>query len=348
MCFDPETDILTRSGWRPVADITYKDEVATLNTETDELEWQYPTYVWAYDHVGKMYYLATKQLDMLVTLDHRLWVARPGKEYQAVKACDFYKSKGEWQFKKDCNWRGVDRKAIAFESYTPRNSRENCLTSASMDDWLEFLGYYIAEGWSIYQEHKNHKYVRIAQYPGDICDKIEAVIKRLGLRYSYDEKDKRFVINSKWLYSVLEPLGNSRSKYVPAYIQELCPRQLQIFLDAYLDGDGHRGACYEYTTSSKRLAYDIQLICLKLGFTASVKKVERVDNWQKVPCYRARINRTQLRPRWKKSRAKQYASVQEKLVDYEGKVHCITVANHVIYCKRRDKTYWSHNSGRYG
>lgn len=91
------------------------------------------------------------------------------------------------------------------------------------------------------------------------------MIARLGLKRRYNEADGRFEFGNVWLADELRPLGNSLTKYVPEYVQDLCPRQLRIFLDAYLAGDGHFGSCVEYSTSSKRLAYDIQLICMKLG-----------------------------------------------------------------------------------
>lgn len=100
MCFDAETSILTRGrGWVGVAAVTCADEVATLNPETDKLEWQRPTHVWAYDHDGTMYKLVVQHVDMLVTTNHRLWVARPGESYRAMEAGEFFEQGGTWLFK---------------------------------------------------------------------------------------------------------------------------------------------------------------------------------------------------------------------------------------------------------
>jgi hypothetical protein len=98
------------------------------------------------------------------------------------------------------------------------------------------------------------------------------------LRYAYQPCSNRFEINSAWLYGILAPLGDAYAKSVPEYVQDLSSRQLRILLDAYLAGDGHLGACVEYGSSSERLAGDIRLVCLKLGWCVTLKRMDRSDN----------------------------------------------------------------------
>lgn len=349
LCYDPETSLLTRRGWKPVAEITLDDELATLNPETDELEYRRPTHVHSFEHAGDMYYLNTKHLNMLVTPEHRLWVARPGQAYGAVTAKDFYESQGEWQFKKDCKWVGEERLLMEFDPYDSKNSREQVLESVPMDIWLRFLGYYLSEGRTCRTSNGGYQ-VQISQFRTSTAwEAIHDTLVELGLRFSYRENENRFEINSKWLYGILLPFGHDAySKRVPEYVQELCSRQISIFFDSYMEGDGHKGACWEFGSSSEQLAVDIQVLCLKLGWCVSLKLSEREDSFQKNPHWRGRVNRNHLRPWWKKGRAKTYVSNEEKMVQYDGKVYCVTVPNHVVYCKREDKTYWSLNSGRYG
>ena len=124
------------------------------------------------------------------------------------------------------------------------------------------------------------------------------------MRARYNQEDQRFEIYSLWLHGVLAPLGDSYTKYIPAYVQDLAPRQLRILLDAYLAGDGHLGASWEYGSSSQRLAFDVSVVCLKLGWCVRMVETDRSDNWQKRPHWRCRINRKMLRPWWKKGRAR--------------------------------------------
>lgn len=147
LCYDPETRLLTRHrGWVYVAEITLDDELATMNPATEELEWQKPTHLHSSYHKGKMYKLVTKHLDMLVTPNHELWVAKAGEPYRAMTAAEFYSAKGVWRFKKDVKWVGQD---VPTKSFVPCRGYKACvqvLTTVKMDDWLEFLGFTLRRG----------------------------------------------------------------------------------------------------------------------------------------------------------------------------------------------------------
>ena len=351
LCYDGETSFLTKDrGWVKVSDVTSADSLATMNPNTEELEWQRPTHVWKYRHKGEMYRLVTKQVDMLVTMDHRIWAARPGKAYGPVTARELWQSKGEWRFKKDVKWAGSERSRFVFvPDAVVRSPKTQVLSDVDMDDWLEFLGYYISEGWCQLSSHGTCKTVRIGQYRASAhWKKIKRLLKRLGLKYRYSDDYGRFEIGNAWLYDQLVGLGDSYSKRVPEFVQELSPRQIFKFLDAYLNGDGHRGQCWEYSTSSERLAYDIQLLCLKVGWNADVREQTREDNWATHRHWRARINRYHLRPGFRKRKAAKYPSTGESVVNYDGHVYCVTVPNHILLVKRGKKSYLSLNSGRYG
>lgn len=349
LCFDPETELMTETGWKRVSEIQYTDRLATLNPVTDVLEWHTPDNLHAYPHTGSMYKLVTKHLDMLVTPNHDLWVSRPHGRYQKIKAIDFYNSKGEWQFKKDCKWSGQEQSIFQPLPLTRYTSRENQLSAIPMDTWLEFLGYYIAEGRTLRTSSGGYQ-VQISQFrKSEAWADIAACLTDMGVRWSYNKRDNRFEINSKHLHYNLQDCGRTAyTKRIPAYVHTLSARQLGILFDAYMDGDGHRGACWEYGTSSRQLAFDLEVLLLKIGMGASTRPVDRSDNFQKTPHWRVRINRKHLRPWWKKSRVAQYAVNEEELVDYAGMVYCVTVSNHLVYAKRGGKSYWSGNSGRYG
>jgi replicative DNA helicase Mcm len=342
--FDPLTHVLARSGWKPIAAIGPDDPVATLDPESGTLVYENPTHRHARQHDGPMYSLTTKHVSILATPNHKLWVARPHSAYRTVRADAFFASHNEWQFKKDCTWAGVEQPWMEFRPFRRHTARTQYLDRVPMDDWLEFLGYYLAEGRSCTISGGGHQ-VQISQFrTSPAWPAIDAVLGRLGLRYSYQHQSNRFQINSLWLHGVLMPLGDAYTKFVPDYVQDLGTRQLRILLDAYLAGDGYEGACWEYGSSSERLAVDIQVICLKLGWSVTVKVVDRSDNWQKHMHWRGRINRSHLRPWWKKGRMRTYRSVREEMVPYAGNVFGVTVSNHVIYVKREDKTYWAGDS----
>lgn len=346
LCFDKDTELLTRTGWKNVADVNAEDEFATLNG--DFLEYQKSTALHAYPYNGPMFSLQSQQLDILVTPEHKLWVARRNEAYQAVTAKDFAESTGTWLFKKDCIWKGKEKEWMIFDK-PPEGSRKY-LEKLKMDDWLEFLGYYIAEGHCHINKASGAKYMRISQADASpYTPKIAALLDRIGLTYYRESGNSGyFQITNKWLHSVLAPLGNSAGKYVPAYVQELSQRQIRIFFDAYMDGDGHRGAGWEFSSKSGQLIEDLGIICLKLGLAANVKKYDRKHkNRSDSTGWRIRINRKKLRPWWNKHRSTSYSNFMG-WKPYDGIVYCVTVPNGVVYARRNRIPLWNHNSSRLG
>ena len=75
-CYDSKTEVLTENGWKFFEDIKYEDKIATLNKETGYLEYQHPTDIIAYHYNGKMYCLQNRGIDLLVTPNHQLYVAK--------------------------------------------------------------------------------------------------------------------------------------------------------------------------------------------------------------------------------------------------------------------------------
>lgn len=109
LCFDRETDVLTRAGWKAADALTKDDTLATLNPRTKELEWHKPTDIHLMDHTGDMYSMESRHVNFFVTPDHEHWVAKglDGK-FEKVKAKDFYEAKGLWRFQTDYPRDGQD------------------------------------------------------------------------------------------------------------------------------------------------------------------------------------------------------------------------------------------------
>jgi DNA-directed RNA polymerase II subunit RPB2 len=73
LCLDSLHEVKTNKGWKRVQDITFDDSVACL-VKGQYVEYQHPTRVYAYDHIGEMYHIKSENLDMCVTLNHRQYV----------------------------------------------------------------------------------------------------------------------------------------------------------------------------------------------------------------------------------------------------------------------------------
>jgi UDP-glucuronate decarboxylase len=198
-----------------------------------------------------------------------------------------------------------------------------------MDDWLEFLGYYISEG--CVHVRRRSRVVGGRDY--DVADynvliaqanpagraKIAACLSRLGFKF-FQSDDHQFRICSKQLAAILEPLGKSGDKFIPREFLQLSRRQSLILFKALMLGDGsRRGNCYAYYSKSKRLADDVQELAMRCGYAATV-----VSHAVGRDLYRVNI-----RPPVEAN------LVSPERVSYAGKVYCVNVKNHVI-CVRRN------------
>ena len=140
-CFSSDHDILTMNGWKKVNEISLNDKVACL-INGNTLEYKNPTAVQEYDYDGQMYKIKSKQIDLIVTPNHRMYVGnRKGENYKIIKAEDMYGKR--LTYKKN------------VENYYPLNPiREfkidgiNDLPDLILDiePFLTFFGIWIAEG----------------------------------------------------------------------------------------------------------------------------------------------------------------------------------------------------------
>ncbi|HEV3468948.1 MAG TPA: GDP-mannose 4,6-dehydratase [Pyrinomonadaceae bacterium] len=324
-CYDAATEILTEDGWVAFPELRPGARVATLNAD-GEVEYHVPDEYIAQPYVGELLRFANSKYDFCVTPNHQMYVRdRTGRtrfmradegvgwyHYRAVTGGDFAGEEAEW-----------------FELGAPPANAKVSVERIRMDDWLEFLGYYISEG-CVHVRRRvravgGHDYeiadynVLIAQENPSGREAIAGCLGRLGLRF-FQSDDHQFRICSKQLAAILSPLGKSGDKYIPREFLRLSRRQSKILFDALMLGDGsRRGNSYAYYTKSKRLADDVQELALRCGYAASVvshavgRELFRVNIRPPVDANLARPER----------------------VRYAGYVYCVNVRNHVI-CVRRN------------
>lgn len=84
-CFDSETEVLTRDGWKFFREITMDDEIATLK-DGQYLEYQNPVNQYEYDHNGLMYKIKNRYVDLLVTPNHKMYINENNKGFELREA----------------------------------------------------------------------------------------------------------------------------------------------------------------------------------------------------------------------------------------------------------------------
>jgi hypothetical protein len=256
---------------------------------------------------------------------------------------------------------GVDQSVI---SDTLRGKRLNIRSSwidpveIKMDDWLEFLGYYLSEG---RRSHSKNCYeVGISQHKNSpFCPKIEDCFSRLPFTYKVyldpnnPSETVEWRINSKSLHTYLkENIGDyALDKKIPREFLSLSQDQLRILFDALMAGDGSwgegtkggrtripdmRAATWgSYYSISRQLADDVQELALKLGYSVYISPVKGDGNPRHRKCFQVNINMR-----------KEHIVGREKIsrVGYQGYVYCFEVPSGIFITRRNGKIAFQGNS----
>ena len=97
-CYTGDHDVLTTTGWVPIAEVTEQHEVATLR-EDGVLEYHHPTNTFVYDVDEPLYHIENPSIDLMVTSNHKMYVAKDDK-FELIEAEDIAGQR--CRYKKNC------------------------------------------------------------------------------------------------------------------------------------------------------------------------------------------------------------------------------------------------------
>jgi len=339
-CFDEQTEILTDEGWKLFKDLNESEKVATLNQETHELEYQIPTCYHRYPYHDYLWHHKSRDIDLVTTPNHNLYVAKRDKpdDWFLTRADECIQT---IKMKKDANNSQPDKKTHRVGD-----------TEISMDLWLEFLGYFLSEGYtsenqSYYQGAKNgtQRTVGICQTNQVNYEIIRVCLNQLP--FKFNPQDGTFLNHmSRDLLTALKPFGKAHEKYIPDYVWGCSARQLRILYEALMLGDGsislgNTGTKRTYYTSSKRLADDFQRLLLHCGFAGDISYTDRRGHDNGTGGITRYI---EYRIGIKVKALEQNITYKPILLPYRGEVFCVTTPNQVIYVRRNGRAVWAGNS----
>jgi DNA-directed RNA polymerase beta subunit len=355
-CALPTQQVLTHMGW---VEIQYIDisvhKVATLDVNGN-MTYEYPSEKFEYEHNDKMYFVENKQVHIICTLNHKLYVQkRSGKNYELIEAQDVM---GKMvRFQKSLKNVNEDIEFMKFgdEKY-------------DMDEFLKLLGIFIADGCvksdAIYiTALKERKY-----------NYYKTILENLNIKWTYHNCGNFYISKiGNTLSSYFSELSvGALNKYLPEIAFNLSEKQSRILLEALLEGDGssmeYKGESFNrYGTISLQLANDVSRLAVHCGYSGIIKISEEptgisrvgkrklgsragqvVEITQKHTYYKVSIITKQNQPWINK---KQNESNVEKLIDYEGKVYCIEMPSSNTYYMRETDHSPSQiigNSSRHG
>jgi len=359
-CHRNSAEILTSNGWKYIKDTVVGEIVATLNVSTNTLEYNSIERVINEPYKGKMISIKGKNIDVLVTPNHRFILnTRSDRkieniEMTAQEILDLSKKINSSHLSIPIvadNWVGNNYEIYQLE---PSGNKLSPLI-LNANAWFSFLGFYLAEGHCNNRDNRSGYEVYITQNKGEISDEFRNILKQLSSELSWTETDKGdcaviFSVSDARLWTYLSKLGNKYTKYIPQEIKNASTNLLQNLFDWYLNGDGSIVGDYDRASIfsvSKQLMDDFYEVILKLGMTGVIKEQISFKDYMfagrlieiknKVPLYRLWI---------KESIAihLDFRFVKVEEIDYDGTVHCVTVKNGNFYCRDQNKPFWSGNS----
>lgn len=346
-CLTSSADVLTYTGWKPIADVTTDDLVASL-VDGKYIKYVNPigTYKFTYD--GDMYQLRSPHFDLDVTMDHELYVQMQGQnKFKRVPARDVMGTR--YKMKKDGLYETSDISTLILPPYRNRHvylpERE-----VNYDAFLEFLGVWLSDGCF----NKTYKYINISCTKQRNIDHLIEIGRKLNMHIQMGKTNHK--IYNIQLYNYIKDLNvGALNKYLPEYVWKLNQRQSRILLEALISGDGslnnEGSACYY--TSSRKLADDIMRLALHAGWSGSIKVLHPKGSYYKIDTGKGKqgcSNADALCVRIKKTfneteiQNKNY----EKTYKYNGDVYCLEVPSHVFMVRQNDKSVWTGNCSLMG
>ena len=377
-CYDDETEILTENGWIPFPQ--YQDtslQVGTLNPKTHELEFQTPSYVLHEPYQGTMVQTKTGKLDLLVTEGHWHYVEKIIKRSVAgthkkgrrrevqpamkIQAGDLAGKTQRVQY---------ITSADSFRGETPDYCFEGCIPDKQA--FAEFIGWWVAEGWIdngeycavIAQKEGTRDAIRIDDMMGrlripfirkEYSKKTDGVAHKAGYKFVYWTIANRGLV--RWLQQNCGS-GAENKKLSPEILSWEKDHQHAV-LTAYLDGDGEQkdrqiadntkrktyfnmssatSRRSRSSTVSKELVDSLERLCLQSGLGFRVTDILHEDHETWLKQYRFRIygwNRVVV----------EYPEQTQKIENWHGMVHCVTVPNGLIFVRRNGRHAVSGNTG---
>lgn len=339
-CFVPGSFIFTNKGFIRVEDVTLDTEVA-CNID-GKLEFRKPERVIAEPYSGLVYEGKSDYVHYKVTPTHRLWCQKleGNREYRFLSAAEGSKCQlgfmcgGHSAYEPEVPYTEVN---IPYVTCPTNNCKSKPLPPIEIGLFCRFLGWFISEG------NTDGESIDITQSLPTHLDDLKDVLQKMPIEFRYD--GKRFRAGNRSLAAYLQKLGRSWEKYIPEEFFEAPAWARKLLLDSLCYGDGrHKRDTFSYCTTSKRLAEDVERLCISLGISCNMR-FERDDRdiaRRTHGTWVVHVNKRHMRALYTKNRHRLGNYYEEY---YCGKVYCVTVPGGLVYARYGDRgAHWTGNS----
>jgi len=336
LCFDEDTEILTKRGWKRYDTILASDYILTYNIKEDHMEWKYMNRFFLDWYRGKMICFKNNSFDFCVTPEHK-WVVCNDRRKN-----EFYLEKSNL-----LNTRHIIKRIAKRASSYPDNP---CFE----DEFISLAGWLVSDGSCgrnlvIYQS--------LTAYPQN-CEKLDAISNKYcdQIRIQDNKYGGTFIDGKYWdgsgimrRYRIIGDLRKRLKEILDEkslkedFICTLSDRQLQILFDAIVDGDGYRnesGGIRLNQRGNEKLIDNFQLISTLLGKLSH--KSKWTDNRGKlIDGIHVYANSERY---WPNTHVK---NLDIKEYDYEGFIWCPSTENGTVVVRRNGCVSISGNTYTY-
>lgn len=284
-CYSEDTEFLTSAGWKRYDEISDCHLLATMNSNTHQLEFQRFSDRVKKLHTGRMGVLSPMHSNCMVTTGHNMFVSNVHRN-KANKFSGKYDAE-------TASWRLEPFQDLVASSRSHFHVWRTCEPSSAehpvSDDYLTLMGAYISEG-CVGKRLKSlggvASQVRISQKVGGrVCVYMDALKAKHNFirdfKFTHVKSAKRkndcveriwTVAHREWSAQLERECGShSHNKKLPAWVLNLSGRQARLLLDVMIAGDGTKhGSGHVYYTVSKELADNVQAMCVASGVVSDV------------------------------------------------------------------------------
>lgn len=333
-CLTPDHEVLTKSGWKPIADVSCGDLVATMGPRRN-VEWHSPSSTSSMHFSGKLVTTGdNRYVRFQATPNHRFMVYKQGgNDLRWIRGEDFIN--------------GAPRATYRIPTTASNELPEYPLS----DDEIRLAAWILTDGGitgkvAIHQSKEENFdkirsileacHVRWAEStrhrdPPVICG-VQVKEAKPEVSFNLDSESSRRV--ARQLFGIEGYTYKTRcKKSVPAWVHELSQRQVGVLLESMVDANGVRvGKAYALYGLPEVLNEVQALLCVN-GYRVSLSSKYSKKQKKHHLC----LNITH------RDRVKLEACKFHEM-DYDGPVHCITVANENFFVRHKGRVHVTGNS----
>jgi hypothetical protein len=343
-CYDKETDVLTKDGWKNWRDIIGDEEFLSVDPINGKSEWVRAVAMVKYHYRGVMNHYKGHAFDLMTTPKHSHFInSRQSNNYfgRLVEGVNLSNST---EF--------INIVPNSWEGLSPKTKKIGHI-EIPFKTYCKFMGWYLSEGSSFKKKGKNSWIVDICQHKEQNIDEIRGMFIEIFGKHNNCSEGHIGTYTTKDIAEFFMQFGHSHEKYVPLDIKNAKREDIEIFLESFRKGDGNISInksskignskpIIMYSTSSPKLGSDVGELIIKIDRRPSYFYQKPKPIKHKNGVYTAKRDQINIYQNRSKTSLKNKMTVKD--VEYDDYVYDVELEKyHTLYVRRGGKVTISGN-----